>query len=327
MIDSNNLHFQFDKRGIAGLHGVTLSVNEGEIFGVMGPNGSGKTTLLKLLSGALTPQTGTSRVSGEVALFPSTETSVTTNVQKYLVSSITLDIDEDKKIQLARDLADTFEFTFQLRQNLNELSSGQKQKVLLSKELINKPSILFLDEPFTHLDPFTRKDILFSLFEYIRHQNITVIWITHDLSEAFKFSDRIGVLNFGKFEQVASPIDLVKSPTNLFVAQFLGYRNFFPVKKSNNSWISPWGEVPIEFEGEGKEDALLIVPDEAWSFSQGGLEMKINKISAEKQKIEYQLLLNDQKVFLTLGPRTQLLKMGESIKLSPNLFECLVISL
>jgi iron complex transport system ATP-binding protein len=160
MIESKNLHFQFDKRGIAGLHGVTVSINEGEIFGVMGPNGSGKTTLLKLLSGALAPQDGTSRVSGKVALFPSTETLVTSNVQKYLINSITLDIDEEKKIQLARDLADTFEFTFQLRQNLNELSSGQKQKVLLSKELINKPSILFLDEPFTHLDPFTRKDIL-----------------------------------------------------------------------------------------------------------------------------------------------------------------------
>ncbi len=325
MIESNNLHFQFDKRGIAGLHGVTLSIDEGEIFGVMGPNGSGKTTLLKLLSGGLLPQAGTSRVSGEVALFPSTETLVTSNVQKYLISSITLDIDEEKKIQLARDLADTFEFTFQLRQNLNELSSGQKQKVLLSKELINKPSILFLDEPFTHLDPFTRKDILSSLFEYIKHQNITVIWITHDLSEAFKFSDRIGVLNFGKFEQVASPIELVKSPKNLFVAQFVGYRNFFPVKRSNNSWISPWGEVPMEFEG--KEDALLIVPDNAWSFSQDGVEMKINKISAEKQKMEYQLLFNDQKIFLTLGPKPQLLKVGQSIKLSPNLSDCFVISL
>jgi ABC-type Fe3+/spermidine/putrescine transport system ATPase subunit len=325
MIETNNLHFQFDKRGIAGLHGVTISISEGEIFGIMGPNGSGKTTLLKLLSGALAPQAGTSQVRGKVALFPSTETSETTNVQKYLINSITLDIDEEKKIQLARDLADTFEFTFQLRQNLNELSSGQKQKVLLSKELINKPSILFLDEPFTHLDPFSRKDILSSLFEYIRHQNITVIWITHDLSEAFKFSDRVGVLNFGKFEQLASPIDLVKSPKNLFVAQFVGYRNFFPVKKSHNSWVSSWGEVPLEFEG--KEDALLIVPDDAWSFSKDGIEMKINKISAEKQRVEYQMLLNDQKVFLTLGPKSQLLNAGELVKLSPNLLDCFLISL
>jgi ABC-type Fe3+/spermidine/putrescine transport system ATPase subunit len=325
MIESKDLQFQFDKRGIAGLHGVTLSVNEGEIFGVMGPNGSGKTTLLKLLSGGLPPQAGTSQVSGKIALFPSIETMVTSNVQKYLINSVTLDIDEDKKIQLARDLADTFEFTFQLRQNLNELSSGQRQKVLLSKELINKPSILFLDEPFTHLDPFTRKDILSSLFEYIRHQNITVIWITHDLSEAFKFSDRIGVLNFGKFEQIASPIDLVKSPKNLFVAQFVGYRNFFPVKKSNNSWVSHWGEVPWEFEGN--EDALLIVPDDAWNFSKNGVEMKINKISADKQKIEYQLILNDQKVFLNQGPKSKQLKLGESIKLSPNLLECFLISL
>jgi hypothetical protein len=71
----------------------------------------------------------------------------------------------------------------------------------------------------------------------------------------------------------------------------------------------------------------LIVPDNAWSFTQNGVEMKIKKISAEKQKIEYQMLLNDQNVFLTKSPHSQHLKLGESIKLSPNLSECFLISL
>src|SRR5262245_39902731 len=117
-------------------------------MGIMGPNGSGKTTLLNILAGKIEADAGSFQVDGEISFFPKAESYPEINVQKFLVRSVTLDIDEDKKIQLARDLADTFEFTFQLRQNLSELSSGQRQKVLLSKELINRPAVLLMDEPF-----------------------------------------------------------------------------------------------------------------------------------------------------------------------------------
>jgi ABC-type multidrug transport system ATPase subunit len=155
MIRAEKLYKQFDKRGIAGIHHLSFSLDKGEILGIMGPNGSGKSTLIKILSNQIQSESGTFTTEGKITFFPSEDTLPSMNVQKFLVNSVSLEIDDEKKIQLARDLADTFEFTFQLRQNLNELSSGQMQKILLSKELINRPSLLLMDEPFTHLDPFT----------------------------------------------------------------------------------------------------------------------------------------------------------------------------
>ena len=169
MIKVTHLTKQFDKRGIAGVHDLSFELNNGEVMAIMGPNGGGKSTLLNLLSQKLASESGEIMVDKTICLFPGSDAPLEMNVLKFLTSSVTLDIEEEKKIQLARDLADTFEFTFQLRQNLSELSSGQKQKILLARELINRPGLLLMDEPFTHLDPFTRKDILRGLFEYIRH--------------------------------------------------------------------------------------------------------------------------------------------------------------
>lgn len=325
MIKVENLTKVFDKRGIAGLNGITFELEQGQIFAVLGPNGSGKTTLLNVLSGDIAHESGTKNISGQISRFPQQEETFNMNVQKFLTQSVTLPIDEEKKIQLARDLADTFEFTFQLRQNLNELSSGQKQKVLLSRELINRPALLLMDEPFTHLDPFTRKDILNGLFQYIRQQNITVLWVTHDLQEAYKYSDKIGVMNFGKFEQVGSPVDVIRNPKNLFVAQFTGYRNFFPVTQENGKWISPWGE--LSFPVSDKEHAILVVPDHAWVWTEAGTKFLIEEAHAGIQSMEYVCKFGEQKVFVSKSPMDNLLDVNTQVTLAPKISLCFVIPL
>ena len=325
MIKVENLKRQFDKRGIAGLNDLSLTLDQGQVLAIMGPNGSGKTTLLKILAGEITSDSGSFSTEGRVHLFSTKDESKDMNVQKFLVESVTLDVDEDKKIQLARDLADTFEFTFQLRQNLMELSSGQKQKILLAKELINRPSLLLMDEPFTHLDPFTRKDILKGLFTYIRSQGITVLWVTHDLEEAFQFSDSIGLMNFGKFEQFGSPEKLVQQPRNLFVAKFMGYKNFFPVQKQKSTWLTPWGEK--EISGPETPDGILIIPDFAWKESEDGLTFKIISRHAGRQSTEYTLTTEARTITLILGPKRELLPLKSKIKLTPVWDECFIISL
>lgn len=326
MIKALELSKQFDKRGIAGVHKISLNLNQGQVMAIMGPNGSGKSTLLNLLSGKVSAESGEVSVNGAISSFPTEEDLENINVQKFLIRSITLDVDEEKKIQLSRDLADTFEFTFQLRQNLKELSSGQRQKVLLSKELINRPSLLLMDEPFAHLDPFTRKDILSGLFQYIRHQGITVLWVTHDLEEAFQFSDQIGLMNFGKFEQRGTPEELVRTPRNLFVAQFMGYRNFFSIKFENGLWQTLWGAK--QMAELAKSDGLLIVPDHAWNFqSQDGLEVTIEARHPAKQTMEYRLKSAEKVIFLTQGSQLKLLEIGSKIQLTPKWEECFHIDL
>ncbi|MFL5784353.1 MAG: ABC transporter ATP-binding protein, partial [Bacteriovoracaceae bacterium] len=201
MIALENIRLRFDPRGIAGLSGVNLVLSEGTITALMGPNGSGKTTLLRILSGELSPESGSVKTQDNVVYMKPENVSPSLNVQKYLMSRVKAEIEEDKKIQLSRDLADIFEFTFQLRQTVGELSAGQRQKVMLAGELIRNPKLVLLDEPFTHLDPHTRKEIIKSLFEYVRRQNITLLWVTHDLNEAARFSDKVVLLQHGKIEQ------------------------------------------------------------------------------------------------------------------------------
>lgn len=325
MIRAENLYKHFDKRGIAGIHQLSFSLDKGEILGIMGPNGSGKSTLLKILSGQIQAENGSFSTEGRVTFFPSSESLPSMNVQKFLVNSVTLEIDDEKKIQLARDLADTFEFTFQLRQNLSELSSGQLQKILLSKELINRPALLLMDEPFTHLDPFTRVEILKGLFRYIKDQDITVIWVTHDLDEALKFSDKIALMNFGKFEQFSTPIELMKAPKNLFVAKFMGYKNFFSTKKSGDGWATPWGHMTLN--DCGSEDGILIVPDYAWTFDEKGLPFTVQAIHPSRQGFEVTLSGENRVIHWYQGAATSLLNVKAQVFLSPTVKECLHIPL
>lgn len=326
MIKVNNLKKKYDARGIAGLSGVSFSLNEGEVMGLMGPNGSGKTTLLNILSNKLQAESGEFKIDGKISFFPSLKIEEDSNVQKFLISRITLDIEEEKKIQLARDLADTFEFTFQLRQKLSELSSGQKQKILLAGELINRPALLLMDEPFTHLDPFTRKDILNGLFQYIRGQGITVLWVTHELEEALRFSDKIGIMNFGKFEQWANPRDLLWTPKNLFVAQFVGYQNFFSVKLENQKCLTPWG--PWKSSLKDQEEAILVIPNDAWIIDpKSSWKAEVIEAYPSRQKMEYRLRFGEQVFTINLPIQDPILDIGTQVSLSPRENECFLIPL
>ena len=324
MIEVKNLTRIFDHRGIAGLHGLNFSVKEGHILSVMGPNGSGKSTLLKILSNQILPDSGEVLFSNKFAFFPHDKILPEITVLEFLMTSVHSDIDKDKKNQLARDLADTFEFTFQLKQKLSELSSGQKQKVLLASELINRPQLLLMDEPFTHLDPLTRKDILKALFTFIRQQEITVIWVTHELDEALKFSDNILILNFGRIEHLSHPLEIVRQPRNLFVAQFIGYRNFFPVHFRENAWNSPWGNIQMPPMGNG--NAILVVPDNAWEMRIDGLALKILSKYAGKQSLEYELEYSNQRIYFSRSPELPLIEDRE-ISLYPILRQSFLIPL
>lgn len=302
MINVTGINKLFDQRAIAGLHHISFDIKEGEVFSLMGPNGSGKTTLINIISGKTLPDSGTVSIKGHLSLFESKEVE-NQNVQKFLIQSNKLEISEEKKLQLTRDFADIFEFTFQLRQNLNELSAGQRQKVMLASELINSPSLLLLDEPFTHLDPHTRKDILSALFEYIRRQGISVLWVTHDLEEATLFADRIGLLNFGKMEQIGTPAQLIKSPRSLFSAKFLGYENFLSVLPENGKWVTPWGALG---ETQSDQPHILVIPANAFIQDSGGVELKIDSIQIRGRSQYVRARLGEKTLFLEFSPQVQL---------------------
>lgn len=317
----------FDSRAIAGLHSIDLEIAKGTIFALMGPNGSGKTTLLNVLSKKISLDSGTVHVQGNIHFFERKNPEPELNVQRFLMESVKdQDIETDKKLQLARDMASIFEFTFQLRQTIAQLSQGQLQKVLMAAELINQPDILFLDEPFIHLDPMSRKDILDSLFTYLRQREVTVIWITHERDEALRFADQIGLIQHGKFEQIATPVKILQSPRNLFVAQYFGHQNFIKVSGDKGVWKTPWGEVKSPLmDTEG----YLVVPPTAWKVdTNSSFEGTILKYFPQYFTCEIEIEVSDKRYILNfpLYTHSQWTE-GQKLKISADLFHCFIIPL
>ena len=326
MLEVIDLEKIYDKRGIAGIRKLSFSLTEGKVAAILGPNGSGKTSLLNIIRGSLPLEKGEVKVKGPIAFFDPTTAPQEGNVQKFLIESVTVTQDEEKKLQLTRDLADILEFTFQLRQDLSDLSAGQKQKVLLASVLINRPSLILLDEPFSHLDPMTRKIVLDSLFDYIQNHQIAVLWVTHDLNEAFLYSDEVGVMNHGKLEQWGSPENVCFSPTNLFVAQFVGYKNILPIKREGSHWITPWGQWEKKTHLSDAE-ALMIIPETAWRLGAGDAFHYKNKtlkdlrwmIEAERHEKSYYFNVSESEM-RKLTEKTSFLAEA-------NLEDCLLIKL
>jgi ABC-type Fe3+/spermidine/putrescine transport system ATPase subunit len=327
MIKLNQAKIVFDSRGIAGLHSINLEIPKGSIFALMGPNGSGKTTILNVLTKKLPLHSGDLEVQGKIHFFERKNPEHDLNVQRFLMESVQdQEIETDKKLQLSRDMADIFEFTFQLRQNVGQLSQGQLQKVLMAAELINQPDILFLDEPFIHLDPMSRKEILSSLFTYLRQREVTVLWITHERDEALRFADKVGLLQHGKFEQVSSPVEILQAPRNLFVAQYFGHQNFLKISRESGTWTTPWGEIKSSLKDH---EGYLVVPPTAWKVDPSStFEGVILHQYPQYFACEFEIEISDKrfKVSLPLDTYSNW-KEGQKMKISPDLLYCFVIPL
>ena len=327
MIKITNVHKTFNKRGIAGIHDISLEVTRGSILALMGPNGSGKTTLLNIIGRKLSPDDGSIQVNGKIHFFENKNPPIDSNVQKFLMDSVTDGlVPSEKKLQLSRDFADIFEFTYQLRQTIGQLSQGQLQKVLMAAELINQPDVLFMDEPFIHLDPMSRKDILRDLFNFLKLREITVIWITHEIDEAFQFADQIGLIQHGKMEQLSPPVDILKTPRNLFVAQFFGHQNFIKVTRQDSQWLTPWGtfDYPLDHS-----EGYLVIPPMAWIIKNSSTFVGTIIHQSPRYFCWNVVIEVEEKRYLLGLPllANPELKVGQKINVSADLSQCMVIPL
>ena len=226
---------------------LNLEVKANEIVTLLGPNGCGKTTLLNMLSGLTQPDGGNIYindvlVSGKVgtknacvkpsdrkvgyvfqtiSLFP--HMRVQDNVAYGLKS---LHLPKEKVKTRTENLLDFVGLREYARFYPYQLSGGQKQRTALARSLATEPQVLLLDEPVSAVDPQLRESFRLELKSYLRKLKITVVYVTHNLSEAFIMSDRIAVMGNGRIEQVGCGSEIFDKPSSSYVAKFLGVNAF-----------------------------------------------------------------------------------------------------
>jgi spermidine/putrescine transport system ATP-binding protein len=224
--------------GETAVRGIDLSIRRGEFFSILGPSGCGKTTTLRLIAGFETPSAGDVFIQGQLMTqVPPYRRPVNTVFQSYALFSH-LTVKENIAFGLRLKQRSATEVESRVREALKlvkmeafatrfpqQLSGGQQQRVALARALINRPTVVLLDEPLGALDLKLRKEMQLELATLHQEMGLTFVMVTHDQEEALSLSDRIAVMNQGKIEQIDPPDCLYEQPQTPFVADFIGETN------------------------------------------------------------------------------------------------------
>lgn len=218
---------------------LTLDIRPGEFLSLLGPSGCGKTTTLRMIAGFEFPDAGDIRISGRSVLsLPPYKREVNTVFQAYalfphmtVAENVAYGLQQRKvpKAEQRERVAEALDMV-QLRtyadRKPTQLSGGQQQRIALSRALINRPSVLLLDEPLAALDRQLREEMQLELKLLQSRLGTTFVFVTHDQAEALSMSDRIAVMRAGRIEQLDVPAAIYAEPASAYVASFIGQQNF-----------------------------------------------------------------------------------------------------
>ena len=221
---------------------VSLTIQRGSFFSFLGPSGCGKTTSLRLIAGFEQPTDGTIMIGGQsVVGVPPYKRPVNMVFQNYalfphltVAENVGYGLRQLRPRPAKREIAKRVDETLELvrlegygPRRSRELSGGQQQRVALARALINRPTVLLLDEPLAALDRKLRQEMQIELQTLQRDVGITFVLVTHDQEEALSMSDTICIMLDGRIVQTGGPRELYDEPLNHYVAGFVGKSNFF----------------------------------------------------------------------------------------------------
>jgi spermidine/putrescine transport system ATP-binding protein len=217
---------------------VSVDIPAGSFFSILGPSGCGKTTLMRMIAGFEEPSSGDIRIKGRSVLGTPPNKRNVKMVFQHLALFPMMNVEQNiayglqcrgaSKAEITRRVGDVLErigLPDVARKEVGQLSGGQKQRIAIARCMVLDPDVLLLDEPLGALDLKLRERMKIEL-KLLQHQfNTTFVYITHDQSEALVMSDRVAVMNAGRFEQVGTPEELYHTPRSAFVAGFVGDSN------------------------------------------------------------------------------------------------------
>ncbi len=224
------------------LKDINLDIREGEFICFLGPSGCGKTTLLRAIAGLDLQTRGTvHQAEKDISCLPPAQRDYGIVFQSYALfpnltieKNIAFGLENMKKpraeiMQRVAELLELVGLADQAKKYPAQLSGGQQQRIALARAIAISPGLLLLDEPLSALDAKVRVHLRHEIKELQRKLGVTTIMVTHDQEEALAMADRIVVMNKGTIEQVGTPLEVYRQPSSLFVADFIGETNKYPV--------------------------------------------------------------------------------------------------
>jgi ABC-type sugar transport system ATPase subunit len=269
------------------LHGVDLSIADGEFTVFVGPSGCGKSTLLRLICGLDDVSAGAIAIDGQIVNdVPPARRGIAMVFQSYaLYPHMTVaqnmgyslrlaGVDKREIAQRVGDTAAVLRLDQLLDRKPRQLSGGQRQRVAIGRAIVRKPRIFLFDEPLSNLDAALRVDMRAEIAALKSRLGTTMIYVTHDQVEAMTLADKIVVMSAGRIEQVGSPLDLYRAPANRFVAGFIGSprMNMLPAKLGpQRRPVLPGGAMlPMEIDNAAGDDVWVGARAEHLSLAQDG---------------------------------------------------------
>lgn len=248
-----------------GVYDASMEIMEGETFVIMGLSGSGKSTLIRCLNLLNRPTSGAIYVDGENVV------AYNKNQLRYFRQKKIAMVFQHFGLFSHRTILENIEYGLEVRgmskterreiaqkhletvglkgyehKYPDELSGGMRQRVGIARALANDPDILLMDEPFSALDPLIRREMQLELLDIQNRLQKTIIFITHDVNEAFRIGDRVAVMKDGKVEQVGTPEEILAKPANNYISEFIRDIDRSKILQAENIMMKPFGLVSLK---------------------------------------------------------------------------------